>query len=98
MNLNERQNSEIDRCLAQNGNRNPNAIYCYDARRLGKREGSQLYRSVFIANLTKRRKPDLYKYFENEPTVTFYYSPNVEDELSTINIINKFTVREAEKD
>lgn len=97
LNLNERQNNEIDRCLAQNGNRNPNAIYCYDARRLGKREDTQLHRSVFITNLTKRRKPDLYEYFENEHMVTFFYSPNPEDELSTTDIINKFTIRESEK-
>lgn len=97
LNLNERQNNEIDRCLAQNGNRNSNAIYCYDARRLGIRNGSQLHRSVFITNLTKRRKPDLYKYFADEPTVTFYYSPNAEDELSTIDIINRFRERECER-
>lgn len=95
--LNDRQNNEIDRCLAENGNHNPNAIYCYDARRLGKRDGSQLHRSIFISNLTKRRKPDLYKYFKNEPTVTFFYSPNAEDELPTTEIINKFTKRESEK-
>lgn len=97
LNLNERQNNEIDRCLAQNDNRNPNAIYCYDARRLGIRNGVQLHRSVFITNLTKRKKPDLYEYFANEPTVTFYYSPNAEDELSTIDIINRFRERECER-
>lgn len=32
--LNIRQNKEIDRALAQNGNRDSNAIFCYDARRL----------------------------------------------------------------
>lgn len=97
LNLNERQNNEIDRCLAQNGNRDPNAIYCHGTRRLGKREGRQMHRSVFISNLTKRRKLDLYEYFENESTVTFLYSSNPEDELSTPEIINKFTIRESER-
>ncbi len=97
LNVNERQNNEIDRCLAQYGNRDPNAIYCYDARRLGKRDGKQMHRSIFITNLTKRRKTDLYEYFENEPTVTFYYSPNPNKELSTHTIINNFTIRENQK-
>ena len=95
--LNARQNYEIDRALAKNDNRDPNAIYCYDARRLGIKNGKQMERSLFISNLTKRRKPKLYEYFENEPTVTFYYSPNREDELSDTEIITKFTLRESQK-
>lgn len=95
--LNIRQNKEIDRALAQNGNRDSNAIFCYDARRLGIKNGKQMNRSIFISNLTKRRKPELYAYFENEPTVTFYYSPNPEDELSDTEIITKFTFRESQK-
>lgn len=95
--LNSRQSNEIDKCLAQHGSRDPNAIYCYDARRLGERDGTQLHRSIFITNLTKRRKPDLYEYFKNESTVTFFYSPNAADELSTTDIIKRFTERESEK-
>lgn len=95
--LNVRQNNEIDRALAQNDNRDPNAIYCYDARRLGIKNGKQMNRSIFISNLTKRRKPKLYGYFEDEPTVTFYYSPNPADELFDTEIIRKFTLRESQK-
>ena len=94
--LNERQNLEIDHCLAGRGGHDPNAIYCYDARRLGKNKmsGKQEHRSIFISNLTQRRKPALYAKFENETTVTFYYSPNPLDELEDIAIIDKFVQRE----
>lgn len=95
--LNNRQNNEIDRALAQNGSRDPNAIYCYDARRLGSREGQQMHRSIFISNLTKRKKPDLYARFENELTVTFFFSPDPSKELSSIEIINNFAKRESQK-
>lgn len=93
-NINERQNSEIDHCLAQRGGHDPNAIYCYDARRLGKRDGRQMFRSIFISNLTERRKPELFNMFKNEPTVTFYYSSNPNDELDWIEILNNFRRRE----
>lgn len=96
--LNNRQNNEIDRALAQNGTRDPNAIYCYDARRLGVKEGKQMHRSIFISNLTKRKKPDLYAYFEDELTVTFFYSPDPKKELSSIEIINNFAKRESQKE
>lgn len=95
--LNDRQNNEIDRALAQNGTRDPNAIYCYDARRLGKRDGNQMHRSIFISNLTKRKKPNLYAHFERETTITFFFSPDPTKELSTIEIINNFAKRESQK-
>ena len=97
--LNERQNREIDRCLAGRGGHNPEAIFCYDARRLGinSASGKQEHRSIFISNLTQRRKPKLYAKFKDEPTVTFYYSPKPEDELDDIEIINKFIQRENKK-
>lgn len=94
LNINERQNAEIDHCLAQRGGHNPNSIYCYDARRLGKRNGIQMHRSIFISNLTERKKPELFNYFKDEPTVTFYYSPNPNDELNWLEILNKFRLRE----
>jgi len=92
-NINERQNAEIDHCLARRGLHDPNAIYCYDARRLGKRNGKQMNRSIFISNLTERKKPELFALFKNEPTVTFYYSKNSDDELEWIEILNKFRKR-----
>lgn len=95
--LNDRQNNEIDRCLAQYGNRDPNAIYCYDARRLGKRNEKQMHRSIFISNLTKRKKTDLFDYFKDEPTVTFYYSANPDDELRTNQILRNFSMRESKR-
>ena len=95
--LNDRQNNEIDHCLAGRGGHNPNAIYCYDARRLGERNGLKMKRSIFISNLTERRKPDLYEFFKNELTVTFYYSPNPEDELNDSEIISNFRKREEER-
>lgn len=93
--LNIRQNNLIDQYLASRGGHNPNAIYCYDARRLGMRNGKQMFRSIFIDNLTLRRKPILYKYFKDEKTVTFYYSDNPNDELDDTEIISKFTHRES---
>lgn len=93
-NLSNQQNMLINRCLADRGGHNPNAIFCYDARRLGLKNGKQMYRSVFIDNLTQRVKPKLYQYFKNEKTVTFYYSDNPQDELDDISIINRFIERE----
>jgi len=85
---------EINRTLAGRGGHNPDAVYCYDARRLGERNGRQMYRSIFISNLTERCKPQLFEFFQNEPTVTFYYSERPEDELSDVEIINRFIARE----
>lgn len=92
--LSATQNKAIDRCLAGRGGHDPNAIYCYDARRLGKYNGKQKHRSIFISNLARRRNPALYQYFEHENTVTFYFSPNEEDALDDSAIIHRFTERE----
>lgn len=92
--LDDRKNREIDHTLAGRGGHDPNAIFCYDARRLGKRDGRQMNRSVFISNLTERRRPDLFKHFQNEPTVTFYYSSNEEDQISDVEILERFAKRE----
>lgn len=92
--LDSRKNLEIDRTLAGRGGHSPDAIYCYDARRLGQRNGRQMVRSIFISNLTARRRPELFKQFRNEPTVTFYYSPKESDELSDVKILENFARRE----
>ena len=88
---------EVARTLASRGQHNPYAIYCYDARRLGKRNGSQMHRSIFISNLAELRKRNLYDYFRLETTVTFYFSTNPEDELDDIDIINRFIARENDR-
>ena len=95
--LDDQMEIEIIRTLGGRGARNPNAIYCYDARRLGERDEKQMHRSIFISNLTEMRKPQLFEYFRDEPTVTFYYSPNAEDELDDIEIIHRFEVRESKR-
>lgn len=95
--LNKRQEEEIDHRLVQREGRDPNAIYCFDARRLGKRNGNQKHRSIFISNLTERKKPELYAYFKDEPTVTFYYSTDPAQELDSIEIIDKFRRRESQE-
>lgn len=92
--LTPQQDKEIDRVLASRGGHNPDAIYCYDARRLGTRDGRQMKRSIFISNLAQRRNPSLYKYFKNELTVTFYFSPNPEEAKKDIEIIERFIRRE----
>ena len=95
---NKRQNMEIDRHLAsRDGKRDPNAIYCYDVRRLGKRNNKQSHRSIFISNLTKRRKPKLFEMLKNDSTITFYYSPNENDELTDEELINKFRKNEEKR-
>lgn len=94
-NLSQQQNNEIDKCLAARGGHNPNAIYCYDARRLGKQNGRQMHRSLFISNLTQRRNPILYQYFQDEKTVTFYFSPNPNDARNDREIIHSFSIRES---
>lgn len=94
-NLNIRQNNEIDRCLASCDGHDPNAIYCYDVRRLGSHDGKQMHRSIFIANLTERRYPRLYKYFANEKEVTFYYTSDPKKEKSFNELIHQFTMHEA---
>lgn len=55
-----------------------------------------MHRSIFISNLTQRRKPDLFEHFKDEQTVTFYYKTDPADELSTAEIINRFTIRETQ--
>lgn len=95
--LEPRLEVEINQRLASRGAHNPNAIYCYDARRLGKKNGEQMHRSIYIDNLTRRRRPELYNYFAAEKTVTFFYSEDPADELQDIDIIDRFAMREASR-
>ena len=45
--LDEQMKIEIIRTLAGRSGHDPNAIFCNDARRLGERDGAQMYRSIY---------------------------------------------------
>lgn len=73
---------------------NPNAIYCYDLRRNGKKEdGSPNRRSIENSNKTQTLRPKLYERFSSDTNLSFFFSDKPEDEKSDIEITRAFTNR-----
>ena len=70
------------RSLSKSDSEDPNKIYCNKVRR----NPSGGRRSEFNADKTKLLRPELFKYFSNEPNISFcYYSdPSLENDDTTI--------------
>lgn len=73
--------------LSKSDSENPNKIYCYKVMR--NPEGKQ--RSLFNADKTKLLYMDLFKYFENDSSISFCYTEDKEKEKSISEIIYNFT-------
>lgn len=73
---------------------NPNAIYCFDVRRNGKREdGTPNTRSIENSNKAQTLRPSLYERFCEDRNLSFFFSDNPDDERSDIEILNSFAGR-----
>lgn len=87
-------NNELKRVVVQKINQRegtPDADYCYDVRRNGVDiNGRQRHRTPYNSNKTKILYPELYNYFKDDNTISFYYSPNQEDERTLNELILKF--------
>ena len=75
---------------------NPNAIYCFDVRRNGKREdGTPNTRSIENSNKAQTLRPSLYERFYEDSNLSFFFSDNPDDERSDMEILNSFAGRHA---
>lgn len=73
---------------------NPNAIYCFDVRRNGKREdGTPNTRSIENSNKAQTLRPHLYERFCEDSNLSFFFSDNPDDERSDMEILNSFAGR-----
>ncbi|WHX68264.1 DUF6037 family protein [Peribacillus frigoritolerans] len=73
---------------------NPNAIYCYDVRRNGRKEDSSPNRrSIENSNKAQSLRPKLYERYCRDANLSFFFSDKQEDERSDIEIMRVFTNR-----
>ena len=91
---NEQVRSKIVESLSKSDSESVDAIYCYDVLRNGMRQGKQKHRSIFNDNKTRYLRPDLYKAFEQDDTISFCYSENPSREQLDSEIKRKFAQRQ----
>jgi hypothetical protein len=88
------RNVIAEQLSARNHDPDPNAIYCYEAYRLGKhpKTNRQENRSPFIDTKTRLLRPQLYEAIDaaNEPTITFKYSSNPDMGQTDATILHRF--------
>ena len=73
---------------------NPNAIYCFDVRRNGKKEdGTPNERSVENSNKAEILRPDLYKRYFSDTNLSFFFSDDPTEERTDREIIVSFAKR-----
>lgn len=77
----------MTKSLSESDSEDPRKIYCYAVRR----NADNGTRSVFNDNKSRLLRPELYRKFMDENTVSFCYSPNSEKEKSDAEIIRNFT-------
>ena len=73
--------------LSRSDAENPNKIYCYGVKRNS--NGGQ--RSEFNSDKTKLLRPDLFRYFENDTSISFCYSDDINKESNDSEILRKFS-------
>lgn len=73
----------------------PNAIYCYKVQRNGERNGLQMHRTSYNSSLAFYTRPNLFNYFKNEDTASFYFSTDPQKEKSDSEIISNFSKSES---
>lgn len=79
--------------LCQSDSEDPNKIYCTGV----KRNPSGYTRSVFNADKTKILRESLYKNYANDPSISFCYSADKNDEKDDATIYINFAKRESER-
>lgn len=74
--------------------KNPNAIYCFDVRRNGKKEdGTPNERGIENSNKAEVLRPDLYKKYFNDTNLSFFFSDDSTKERTDREIIESFAKR-----
>ncbi|ENH9622414.1 TPA: DUF6037 family protein [Listeria monocytogenes] len=79
------EKSAMVESLSKSDSEDPSKIYCY---RVGRNNGS---RSGFNSDKTKLLRPSLYKHFENEPSISFFYSKEKERCNDDATILKNFS-------
>ncbi|EIJ28654.1 MULTISPECIES: DUF6037 family protein [Haemophilus] len=73
---------------------NPNAIYCFDVRRNGRRsDGTPNSRSIENSNKAEMLRPELYHRYRHDPNLSFFFSDNPNEERTDEEIINLVAIR-----
>ncbi|MBD8006153.1 hypothetical protein H9631_13810 [Bacillus sp. Sa1BUA2] len=73
---------------------NPNAVYCYEIRRNGRKsDGSPKRRRIENSNKAQSLRPELYEQFCSETNLSFYFSDKKELEKSDNEIREAFASR-----
>ena len=72
--------------LSKSDAENPNKIYCYGVKRNS--NGGQ--RSEFNSDKTKLLRPNLFRYFETDTSISFCYSDDINKENNDSEILRKF--------
>lgn len=73
---------------------NPNAIYCFDVRRNGRRsDGTPNSRSIENSNKAEMLRPELYHRYRHDPNLSFFFSDNPNEERTDEKIINLVAIR-----
>ncbi len=75
------------RSLSKSDSEDPNKIYCNKV----KRNPNGGRRSVFNADKTKLLRPELFKYFRNEPNISFCYYADYTLENDDTTILRNFS-------
>ncbi|WP_241313475.1 MULTISPECIES: DUF6037 family protein [Elizabethkingia] len=75
--------------LSRSDSEDPNKIYCFTVRR----NPDNRQRSLFNDNKTKLLRPSLYMKFKEDPTISFCYSQNSNEECTDEEIFLKFSQR-----
>lgn len=71
----------------------PDSIYCYDVRRNGETDGLSNVRTIENSNKARTLRPFLYGKYKEDTNLSFFFSPNPEDENSDEEIISRVASR-----
>lgn len=71
----------------------PDSIYCYDVRRNGETDGVSNVRTIENSNKARTLRPFLYGKYKEDTNLSFFFSPNPEDENSDEEIISRVASR-----
>lgn len=91
----EEKDDEVERRILggyAEGN-DPLAIYCYDVRRNGERDGVPNKRSWENSDKARLLRPNLYSLYSSEPNLSFFFSKNPEDEKTDEAIMSQVASR-----
>lgn len=89
-----KENNIEKEILVKHTDKNHNGIYCYNVKRNGrKKDGSLKQRSPENSNKAELLRPSLYQKYKGDINLSFYFSPNPEDELNDEEIIENYAKR-----